>query len=72
MKKVIRLAGLDCANCAAKLERAIQEVEGIEEASLSFITQKLTVKIQDDSFPQVLEKVKATIVKVNPDVSIIG
>ena len=72
MKKVIRLQGLDCANCAAKLERAIQQIEGIEEATVSFMTQKVTVKAQDEKITEVLEKVKATIAKVEPDACIIG
>ncbi len=72
MKKVIRLQGLDCANCAAKLERAIQQIEGIEEATVSFMTQKVTVKAPDEKITEVLAKVKATIAKVEPDACIIS
>ena len=38
MKSKFRLEGLDCANCAAELERAIQKIEGIESVSISFMT----------------------------------
>ena len=38
MKKKFKLIGLDCANCAAQLENAISKMEGIESASVSFMT----------------------------------
>lgn len=72
MKKIIRIQGLDCANCAAKLERALQQIEGIEEASVSFMTQKIIIKAPDEIFTQVLEEAKTMIKKVEPDVMIQG
>ncbi len=72
MKKVIRVENLDCANCAAKLERALQQVAGVEEASVSFMTQKIVIKGADESFDQVLDQVKTTIKKVEPDVVILN
>ena len=44
MKKTIQLQGLDCANCAAELERRIAKIEGVQSANLTFVTQKLTVE----------------------------
>ena len=41
MKKVYRLEDLDCANCAAKMERAISKIEGVQSASVSFLMQRL-------------------------------
>ena len=41
MKSKFKIKGLDCANCAAELERAIQKLDGIESVSISFITQKM-------------------------------
>lgn len=72
MKKVIRVENLDCANCAAKLERALQQMAGIEEATVSFMTQKIVVKGADDGFEQLLDQVKATIKKIEPDVNILN
>ena len=43
MKKKYKVENIDCANCAAKLEAAIQKIAGVEEATLSFMTQKLTL-----------------------------
>lgn len=72
MKKVIRIENLDCANCAAKLERALQQVAGVAEASVSFMTQKIVIKGADEGFDQVLDQVKATIKKIEPDVTILN
>ncbi len=48
MKAVLKLEGLCCANCAAKIENKVQKIPGIEEANLSFMTQKLTIVAPDD------------------------
>ena len=71
MKKVIHIENLDCANCAAKLERALQQIAGVTEASVSFITQKIVIKGEETGFDQVLEDVKATVKKIEPDVAIL-
>ena len=44
MKKVFKLIDLDCANCAAKMENAIKELPEVEDAVVSFMTQKMTIK----------------------------
>ena len=48
MKKKFKLTDLDCANCAAKMEDAIRKIEGVENASVSFMTQKMTIEADDD------------------------
>ena len=48
MKVKFKIKGIDCANCAAELERAIQKIDGVTEASLSFMTEKLVMEIEDD------------------------
>ena len=57
MKKVFRLENLDCANCAAKMERGIQKISGVTYASVSFMTQKLTIEAEDTTFDQVMDEV---------------
>lgn len=71
MKKTFKLMDLDCANCAAKLERAIQQVEGVLSVSVNFMTQKLTIEIEDDQFDTVWKTVKKKAKKTNSDVTII-
>ena len=67
MKKTFKLQDLDCANCAAKMERAIQQVEGVISANVSFMTQKLTLDADDARFDEILQKVVATAKKIEPD-----
>lgn len=67
MKKIFQLEDLDCANCAAKMERAINEIEDVISATVSFMTQKLTVEIPDDKFEKTLKTIQKIIKKVEPD-----
>lgn len=67
MKKTYKLTDLDCANCAAKMEDAIKKINGVNDASVSFMTQKMTIDAQDDLFDSILEKVIAVCKKVEPD-----
>lgn len=71
MKKTFKLQDLDCANCAAKMERAIQQVEGVISANVSFMTQKLSIEIADENFDSVWKEVKKKVKKANPDVTIL-
>ena len=47
MKKRYNLRDLDCANCAAKMENAIRRIDGVRDASVSFLTQKLTLEADE-------------------------
>ena len=71
MKKVFQLEDLDCANCAAKMERAINDMEEVNSASVNFMTQKLTIDIADDKFDATMKKVEKAMQKVEPDCSIV-
>ena len=70
MKTTFKIKGLDCANCAAQLENAIQKIEGIQSASISFITEKMVLEWEEDNKDVILKKVKKTIKKEEPDVKI--
>lgn len=71
MKKTYKLEDLDCANCAAKMEDAIRKIDGVTNASVSFIMQKMTIEAADDRFDQILKDVLKTIKKVEPDCRVI-
>ncbi len=71
MKKVYRLEELDCANCAAKMERAISALPGVEKASVSFMSQKLSLTAKESEFSKVLEAVEKVIRRVEPDCRIV-
>lgn len=70
MKKTYKLENLDCANCAAKIENAVKEIEGIVNASVSFMTQKLTIETEAD-LDEIMAKVKKIISTIEPDCEII-
>ena len=67
MKKVFKLEDLDCANCAAKMEAAIQKLPGVKNASVSFMTQKMSIEADDEVFDQVVQAAVKCIAKVEPD-----
>ncbi|MFR8126565.1 MAG: heavy-metal-associated domain-containing protein [Acutalibacter sp.] len=67
MRKTYKLIDLDCAHCAAKMEAAIQKIDGVSEASVSFLTQKLTVEAEDSRFEEIMKQVVKACKKVEPD-----
>ncbi len=71
MKKTFKLEELDCANCAAKMERAINELADVTSATVNFMAQKLVIEIPDEKFDATMKLVQKTIAKVEPDCTII-
>lgn len=71
MRKVYKLENLDCANCAAKMEAAIREIDGVMSASVSFMAQKLTIETDEASHEDIMKKVVQAMNKVEPDCEII-
>ena len=71
MKKVFMLQDLDCANCAAKMERAVAKIDGVTFANVSFMSQKLTIEADDAKFDDIMKEVVKTCKKVEPDCIII-
>ena len=71
MKKKFKLQDLDCANCAAKMEEAIKKIDGVNDATVSFMTQKLTIDAADDRFDSIMEEVEKVCAKVEPDMKIL-
>ena len=71
MKKTFKLDEVDCANCAARMERKINEIEGVISASVSFMTQKLTIEADDGDFDRILKEAQKAISKIESDCTII-
>ncbi len=67
MTKTFKLLNLDCAHCAAKMEAAIKKLDNVNDARISFLTQKLTLDADDQSFDEVVEKAAACCKKIEPD-----
>ena len=58
---------IDCANCAAKVEAAIKKIDGVNGATVSFMTQKLTLDADDARYDEILQQVITTAKKIEPD-----
>ncbi len=71
MKKIFKLEDLDCANCAAKMERAIAKIDGVTSATVSFMSQKLNIEADEAKFDEIMKEVVKTCKKVEPDCRII-
>ena len=71
MKKKFAIEGIDCANCAAKMEDAIKKIDGVEDANVSFMTQKMTIVAEEDQFDRIMKEVVKVCNKVEPDCQIV-
>ncbi|MDR2866334.1 MAG: cadmium-translocating P-type ATPase [Methanomassiliicoccaceae archaeon] len=69
MKKEYILKGLDCANCAAEIERAVSEAEGVASASVNFVKGTLRVKWSDGHKGD-LKTVESIVRRIEPDVTV--
>ena len=65
MKKTFKMENLDCANCAAKMEAAIKKIDGVNDCSISFMTQKISIDAEDDKFDEVLTAAQKAVTKVD-------
>lgn len=71
MKKTYKIEGLDCANCAAKIEGMIAKLDGVNSCTINFITGKLILDAEDDKFETVLKEAARVCRKVERDAEII-
>lgn len=70
MKKTYGIE-VDCAACAQKMEDAANKVEGVQEAVVSFMTQKMKVEFSEDAdVDAVMKNVASACRKVEPDCEI--
>ena len=58
---------VDCANCAAKVEEAVKKIDGVNDGSVNFMAQKMTIDADDARFDEILKEVVAVAKKVEPD-----
>ena len=70
MKKVVRIKNLDCANCAAALERAVAKIDGVNSVNVSFIGEKMTLDYDENK--NVLDEINTAAKKLEPDWEFIG
>ncbi len=68
MKQAYRLEGLGCANCAAKMERGIQGIDGVQSCKINFMTSKMTIEAADGEAERVTAEAEKIVKKYEPDV----
>ena len=66
MKKKYKVYA-DCANCAVKMEEAISKIDGVESATVNFLTQELTIEADEDKMDSIIEEAKKRCKKVDSD-----
>ena len=71
MKKTFKIEDLCCANCAAKIEDAINKLEDVESASINFIAQKLIINADEDKFDGIMKQTVKIARKIEPDCTIV-
>lgn len=71
MKKTYKMDNLDCANCAAKMEKSIQKIKGVSDATVSFFAQKLMIETDDDLHDEIMQEVCKAVKKVESGCSVI-
>lgn len=65
------LSGLDCANCANKIEAKVNKINGIKNASLNFSTTVLTVEInKEEEKNNIINEIKSIVKKLEPHVKV--
>ena len=71
MRKTFKLDELECANCGAKMEAAIKKIDGVVDAKVTFMTQKLLVEVDDARFDEIMDEAQSICRKIEPDCEIV-
>ena len=71
MKKTFAMNNLDCANCAAKMEKAILKIDGVTSATVSFFAQKLVLEADDARWDEIVRAACQAVSRVDPDCTVI-
>ena len=70
MKKAYKVEGIDCANCAAKAERGISAIDGVTNASINFLTLKLTIECEEGKLDEIDPQAMRILRRIEPDVQV--
>lgn len=71
MKKTFKIE-VDCANCANLVETEVKKVNGVKDATISFMTQKMKIETKDDAdIDAVVAEILHVAKKIEPDFEIL-
>ena len=68
MKVVLKLEGLDCANCASKIENSVSKMEGVNDVNVTFMTQKMSFTTEMEDVDALIEAISKEAMRVSDDV----
>ena len=68
MKKTVTIKDIDCANCAAKIERDVQKIYGVKSAT----GQRLQFECDEEDYERIAKEIVHCAKKVEPDCVILG
>lgn len=71
MRRSYKLQDLGCANCASKMESAINKIDGVNKATISFMTSRLTLDVADEKLDDVLPQAQSVCTKYEADCRIL-
>ena len=71
MRKVYKLDGEICANCAGKIQAGIEKLPGVQKVSVNAMTYRFTLQADDDAFDDVLKQSLKLFNDVEPDCEVL-
>lgn len=71
MKKKIKMQNLGCAHCSEKMVDAIQKIDGVQDVSINFMLQKMTLTADDSRFDDIVAEAQKAISKIEPDCTLV-
>lgn len=72
MRKEYILENLDCPTCAAKIERTVAAIDGVDACTVSFLTTKMVVEAAEDKIPTIEKAARAQIRRIEPDTKLVA
>lgn len=69
-RKVFVMDGVDCANCAAKMENAIRAIDGVTYVNISFMAQRMTLEADEEKFEKIVKQAVKICKKIDSDCTV--
>ena len=70
-KRLFKLTDIDCAHCAAKIEKNIRRINGVVNADVVFLTQTVTIEANDEDFERIINEAAKIVKKIEPDCELV-
>ena len=71
MKKYIKIEDLCCANCAAKIEKAVSQLDGVSKCTVNFMAEKMLLEYDESkNFDELFANIKEIANRIEPECSV--